>query len=156
MLFGAKSAQPPAQVEIAGKKGTVYHIDGIPPLAVVRVDGQLVVGTQAAVSAAVGAGEKTILSDPAFKPLLARLTPNASKALLIDGARAMQVFAAMSGGGASKEMRVIGALVQDLKVSLVTDEAPNRLTIRADVTGLPQFHKIVALLNGQEPQTAAK
>jgi hypothetical protein len=156
MLFGAKNAQPPAAAEIAGKKGTVYHIDGIPPLAVVRVDGQLVVGTQGAVAAAVGAGEDTILSDPAFKPLLARLTPNASKALLVDGARAMQVVEAMSGGGSSEEMRVIGALVQDLKVSLVTDEAPNRLSIRADVTGLPQFYKIVALLNGQEPQTAAK
>jgi len=53
-------------------------------------------------------------------------------------------------------MRMIGALVHDMKISIVTDESPNQLTIRADVTGLPQFRDIVMLLNGQQQQTAAK
>ena len=157
-LFGARNAQPPAEVEIAGKKGSVYQFDDFPPIAVVRVDSRLVVGTRAAVTAAVQAGAQgnSIMKDPAFEPLLARLTPNASKALLIDMGRAMPIIAALSGGGSSDEMRLIGALVHDMKISIVTDESPNQLTIRADVTGLPQFRDIVMLLNGQQQQTAAK
>ncbi|MEX0676420.1 MAG: hypothetical protein WD063_05060 [Pirellulales bacterium] len=156
-LFGAKSAQPPTEAEIAGKKGSVYQFDGIPPIAVVRAGGVLVVGTRSAVTAAVQAGAdgNSILKDPLFAPLLARLTPNASKALLIDAGRAMPIVAALAGGGSSDEMRLIGALVHDMKISIVTDEAPNRLTIRADVTGLPKFRDIVMLLNGQQRQAAA-
>jgi hypothetical protein len=157
MLFGARNAQPPAEVEIGGKKGSVYQIDGIPPIAVVRADGQLVIGTRAAVTSAVRAGAegKSILQDEGFASLLARLTPQASKALLIDAGRAMPIIAALSGGGSSDGMRLIGALVHDMKISIVTDEAPNQLTIRADVTGLPQFRDIVMLLNGQQQQHSA-
>ena len=158
MLFGAGNAPPPAEVEIAGKKGRVYQIDRIGPIAVVRVDGQLVVGTRVAVTAAVRAGAEgtSILQDEGFAPLLARLTPNASKALLIDAGRAMPILAALSGGGSSDEMRLIGALVHDMKIAIVTDESPNQLTIRVDVTGLPQFRDIVKMLNGQQQKTAAK
>ena len=157
MLFGARNAQPPADVEIEGRKGRVYQLDGIPPIAVVRTEGELVVGTQAAVTAAVRAGrdKNSILKDAQFAPLLARLTPHASKALLVDVGRAVPIVAAMLGEPSSDELRMIQAIVRDMKVSIVTDEAPNRLTIQADVTGLPKLRDIVVLLNGQQ-QTAAK
>jgi hypothetical protein len=157
-LFGARNAKPPAAVEIAGKPGHVYQIEGLPPIAVVRSGGELVVGTQAAVSAAVqaGADKNSIAKDPAFAPLLAQLPPNASKALLVDVGRALAIVAALSDDRSSDEMRMIGALVHEMKISIVTDEAPNRLTIRADVTGLPKFRDIVTLLNAQQQQTAAK
>jgi hypothetical protein len=153
-LFGAGRPQPPQEVEIAGKKGQVYRFDGVPPIAVVRTEGELVVGTQAAVTAAISAGanKKSITDDPAFEPLLARLTPNASKALLVDVGRAAEIALAMSGRDPDLEM--IAALVHDMKVSLVTDEAPNRLTIEAELTGLPKFRDIVGLLNGGRQQTA--
>jgi hypothetical protein len=155
-LFGARRPQPPAEVEIAGRKGQVYRFDGLPPIAVVRTEGELVVGTQAAVAAAIQAGAdgKSITGDPAFEPLLARLTPNASKALLVDVGRAAQIALAMSGN--DRDLQMIAALVHDMKVSLVTDEAPNRLTIEAELTGLPKFRDIVGLLNAQEGRTARK
>jgi hypothetical protein len=150
-LFGAGRPQAEA-VEIAGRKGQVYRFDGIPPIAVVRTEGELVVGTQAAVTAAVraGADKKSIAGDPAFAPLLARLTPNASKALLVDVGRAAQVALAISGN--DPDLRLIAAAVRDMKFSLVTDEAPNCLTIEAELTGLPKFRDIVGFLNGQDQQ----
>jgi hypothetical protein len=158
MLFGARHAQPAAEVEIEGRKGRVYQFDDIGPLAVVRTDGELIVGTQTAVSAAVRAGrdKSSILTDEQFQPLLAKLTPHASKALLVDVGRAVKIVNDMEAGPNSQEYRMIQAIVRDMKVSIVTDEAPNRLTIQADLTGLPKFRDIVMLLNGQQPQTAAK
>ncbi len=150
-LFGARTAQPPAEVTIEGKPGRAYHFDGIPPLAVVRSPERgLIIGTQPAVAASLCASlnQESIAQDEAFAPLLARLTPDTSKAVLIDVGRAMQIVAAMSQGRSGQELREIGALVGDMKVSLVTDEAPNRLTIRADVTGLPKFRNLLPLLQG--------
>lgn len=157
-LFGASQPTEPGEVEIAGKTGQVYHFEGLPPIAVVRTEGELVLGTQAAVAAALAAGAdgKSIAGDPAFKPLLARLTPNASKALLVDVGRAVQIAAAMDGGN-DRDLQMVAAMLHDLKASLVTDEAPNRLTIYVDVTGLPKFRDIVTLINGQQQrQTAQK
>jgi hypothetical protein len=156
MLFGARPDGAPQEAEFAGKKGQVYRIDGLPPIAVVRSGGELIVGTSGAVTAAVEASSSgnSITKDAAFAPLLARLTPNASKALLVDVGRAVQVAAVLSGEP-SDEMRIVAAMLADTKASVVTDEAPNRLTIRAEVTGLPKFRDVVTLLNSQR-QTAAK
>src|SRR5262249_42463876 len=65
-LAGARSAQPPGDVDIEGRKGRVYHFDQLPPISVVRGDRELLIGTQAAVAAALRAqGENnSIAKDP--------------------------------------------------------------------------------------------
>jgi hypothetical protein len=159
-LFGARQAQPPADVDIEGHKGKTYHIDGLPPIAVVRIDKELVIGTTAAAAAALRAGQQgeSIADDPAFAPLLARLTPDSSKALLVDVGRAMQIVAAMSPGNSQRELAAMSQMLRETKVSLVTDEAPNCLTVRAELTGLPQFRELVQLFAAPPrlPATAAR
>ncbi len=154
MLFGARHAQEPAEVDVEGTPGKTYHLDGMPPIVVVRTGKELVLGTPTAVAAAVRTGSegKSIADDPAFAPLLSKLTPDSSKALLVDVGRAVPVVAALSGDSDDEDMRMIAALLADMKVSVVTDEAPNCLTIRAELTGLPKFRDVVQMLNGGGPR----
>jgi hypothetical protein len=149
-IAGARQAKPPADVTIEGAAGRLYSFDGFPQVAIVRGSRELIIGTQAAVAASINADRErqSIAGDAAFAPLLARLTPDTSKALLVDVGRAVEIAGAMSGRQ-SRELRDIAPLVRDLKVSLVTDEAPNQLTITAEVSGLPKFRDIHALLRAQ-------
>jgi hypothetical protein len=149
-IAGARQAKPPADVTIEGAAGRLYSFDGFPAVAIVRGPRELIIGTQAAVAASIKADRQrqSIASDPAFAPLLARLTPDTSKALLVDVGRAVEIAGAMSGGQ-PRELRDIAPLVRDLKVSLVTDEAPNQFTITAELSGLPKFRDIHALLRAQ-------
>ena len=48
--------------------------------------------------------------------------------------------------GRLRELALAGQLAKDLKVSLVTDEAPNRLVIRAEVSGLPKYRDVLPLI----------
>lgn len=149
-IVGARQAKPPADVTLEGAAGRLYSFDGFPQVAIVRGPRELIIGTQAAVAASIKADRdrQSIATDPAFAPLLARLTPDTSKALLVDVGRAVAVAAAMSVPQ-SRELKSIAPLVRDLKVSLVTDEAPNQFTITAEVSGLPKFRDIHALLRAQ-------
>jgi hypothetical protein len=153
-LFGAHTTKAPSPIDIAGKPGRVYAFSGAPPIAVVRSDRELVIGTQGAVTAAIQtqAGKNSVADDKAS--LLARLTPDTSKALFLDVGRCVDIAALLSKGRDAQQLKSIGAMTRNLKVSVATDEAPNRLTIRAEVTGLPQFRDIVSLINAQQEQRA--
>jgi hypothetical protein len=156
-LFGARQPKPPAEIAIEGKTGHVYQFDGLPPIVVVRTDRELVIGTQAAVTASVkvSEGRGSIVQDAAFAPLIARLTPHASKALLVDVGRAVDIAATLTNSREARDLKAIGSLTRDSKLSIVTDEAPNQLTIFAEVTGLPKFGAILSLIGGQQSQRQA-
>jgi hypothetical protein len=153
-LFGARTTKAPSAIDVAGKPGRVYAFSGAPPIAVVRADRELVIGTQGAVTAAIQtlASKNSIADDKTS--LLARLTPDTSKALFLDVGRCVDIAASLSKGREAQQLKSIGAVTHNLKVSVATDEAPNRLTIRAEVTGLPQFCDIVSLVNAQKEQRA--
>ena len=147
-LFGTRAANPPAEVTIEGRSGHVYQFDGLPPIAVVRVDRELIIGTQAAVTASLRASvnQGSIVHDAALAPLIARLTPDTSKALLVDVGRAVEIAAALSPARQAKDLEVAARLTRDMKVSVMTDEKPDQLTITADLTGLPRFGAIWSAL----------
>ena len=93
------------------------------------------------------ANKESIEKDPAFAGLLAQITPDTSKAVLVDVGRALQVAAAMSRRNDARESDAPPPqLAGDMKVSLVTDEAPNQLVIRAEVSGLPKFRDIMSFI----------
>ncbi len=155
-LFGARTAKAPSAIDIAGKPGRAYTFSGAPPIAVVRVDRELVIGTQGAVTAAIQTqGSKNSIADDKTSQLL-RLMPDTSKALFLDVGRCVDIAASLSNGPDAQLLKAIGTVTRNLKVSVATDEAPNRLTVRAEVTGLPQFRDIVSLVNAQQEQRAAK
>ncbi|MGD9720480.1 MAG: hypothetical protein AB7O59_22030 [Pirellulales bacterium] len=147
-LFGARTATPPADVTVEGQGGKSYQFAGWPPIVVVPADRGLVIGTQAAVAASLraAANNESIETDPAFAGLLAHVTPDTSKALLVDVGRALELAAVLSGGSDAREFALAGKMTRDLKVFVVTDEAPNRLVIRAEVSGLPKYRDVLPLI----------
>jgi hypothetical protein len=163
-LFGAKTTSPPVEVTIEGQKGHSYQFDGVPAIHVVRSPQRgLVIGTQGAVTASLkaAASGESIEKDEAYAGLMARVTPHTSKAVLIDVGRAVSMVAGMSQGKDARQMAAISQIVNQMKVSLVTDEAPNQLVIRAEVSGLPKYRDVLPILQqemGQRPRgkTAAK
>jgi hypothetical protein len=150
-LAGKQPAKPPTEITLEGKSGRTYQFEGLPSIAVVRAGRELVIGTEAAVAASLkaSASQQSIAQDAACAPLIGRLTPDTSKALLVDVGRAVDLAAGLSRGRQSQEMKQAGALVRDLKFSILTDEAPNQLTLTAELTGLPKFRDIVSMLRAQ-------
>ena len=152
-LFGGRQSSPPSEIKIEGRDGHAYHLAGIPTIAVVRSgETGLVIGTQGAVAASLKAvaERRSIADDPAFAPMVARLTPTTSKALFVNVGGTLQMVAGMSKGRDSQELQTISQLVRDMKVSVTTDEPPNQLTIDAEVTGLPKFHDLLPLIRGNQ------
>jgi hypothetical protein len=58
----------------------------------------------------------------------------------------------MNGSAGGNEARAIGQLTKNLKASLVTEEAPNQLVIRAEVTGLPKYREALPLIRENAPR----
>jgi hypothetical protein len=139
-------------VTIDGNPGKKYQFAGMPPIVVARAaDRALIVGTEGAASAALRAssGQDSILTDGAYRTLLARLTANSSKAVLVDAGRAVQIARELSGDRNSSEMQMIGAALKDLRLSIVTDEAPNCLTLSVEATGLPNVPSMIETFGSQ-------
>jgi hypothetical protein len=149
----------PHDVTIEGSRGEQYQFTGMPPIVVVRAeDRALIVGTPEAASAALRAnsGKDSIRSDEAYSPLLARLTKTSSKAVLVDAGRVMQIVRTLNGGG-SPEMDMASAALKDLRVSIVTDEAPNCLTVSVEASGLPNVPALISKIgSGPHPRSHAK
>jgi hypothetical protein len=149
----------PRDVTIEGTPGRLYHFKGAPPIAVVRSpERELIVGTEDAAGAALRASRShdSIKTDAAYGKVLAKLTPTSSKAVLVDAGRAMQIARTLSGGGHSSDMDLAVVAVKDLRVSLVTDEARDSLTIRIQASGLPNVPSIIKMLATQPHSTAKK
>jgi len=151
---------PPRDVTIEGIRGEQYQFTGMPPIVVVRAaDRALIVGTHEAASAAVRAsgGKDSILADEAYSKLLARLTKTSSKAVLVDAGRVMQIVRSFSGGESKPEMDLVTAALKDLRVSIVTDEAPNCLTVSVEASGLPNVPTLISKIgSGSAPRSHAK
>ncbi len=156
-LVGAPAADAVRDVTIEGHSAKQYRFPGAPPIVVFRADRALVVGTEAAVSAAVkaGAANDGITHDPAMASLLARLSPASSKAVLVDAGRGIQIARTMVGGGNAGELLALGVALKDLKVLVATDEAPNELVVRAEITGLPSVPALLKMLGSAIPGPAA-
>ncbi len=149
MLFGAKTAGPPTEVTLEGQTGHRYQFDGIPPIVVVRSPNRgLLIGTEGAVAASLhaAANNESIESDEGFAGLLAHVSPDTSKAVLVDVGRAVALAGAFVDGNDARRLAAISQIVNELKVSLVTDEAPNQLVIRAEVSGLPKYQDLLPLI----------
>jgi hypothetical protein len=151
---------PPHDVTIEGIRGEQYQFTGMPPIVVVRAaDRALIVGTHEAASAAVRAsgGKDSILTDEAYSKLLTRLTKTSSKAVLVDAGRVMQIVRGFSGGESKPEMDLVTAALKDLRVSIVTDEAPNCLSVSVEASGLPNVPTLISKIgSGSAPRSHAK
>ena len=55
-----------------------------------------------------------------------------------------------------ERLKAIGELAHETKFSIVTDEAPNQLTVRAELTGLPKFQAILSFIESQQRPQQAK
>jgi hypothetical protein len=122
-------------------------------------DRALIVGTHEAASAAVRAsgGKDSILTDEAYSKLLTRLTKTSSKAVLVDAGRVMQIVRGFSGGESKPEMDLVTAALKDLRVSIVTDEAPNCLSVSVEASGLPNVPTLISKIgSGSAPRSHAK
>ena len=157
-LLGAPGVQAVKEVAIEGQGGRVYQFPNAPPIVVVRTAASdLVVGTEGAVAESLKslATKNAIRSDASFATLLDRLTPDSSKALLLDAGRAVQMATALSGGD-NREMMMAGMLLKDLKVSLVTDEAPTQFGFTVQATGLPNVPAIIKTDSSPAPSVSPR
>lgn len=150
----APSEMPaPTEIEIDGQRGQQYQFPDMPPIAVVKsADAAIVGGTRAAVEASVrakGTGT-TITSDEGFKSLLGALTDESSKAVLVHVGRAVATAGAMAHGREAEELKQIGAMVNEMRVLVVTDEAPTQFKLRAAASGLPNVPAVVKTVIQQE------
>ena len=75
---------------------------------------------------------------------------------MVDVGRAVEIAAAMSNERKARELKAVGELAKDMKFSIVTDEAPNQLTVRAELTGLPKFKAILSFIESQQRPQQAK
>jgi hypothetical protein len=151
-LFGEAPAPQDATIEETPAK--VFAFPDVPPVALARANHAILVGTHSAVAAALRAGRSgnAVTSDPAFAPLLEKLTPQASKALLVHIGRAIPIAAAAVGPRDAKEMMTMADLLTDLRASVVTDEAPTRFMVRAEVAGLPNVPDLIRRWEGARRQ----
>ncbi len=143
MLFGLPGVSPPQDVTIAGIQGKLYPCPEGPQLVVLRADARtLIVGTPAAVAAAVKAGAEGngLQEDPAFKPLLARLDPNTSKALLIDAGRMAQMSAEMAQRGMGHSADSLRRHIDNYRQRLETaDDPQQKQQLQMQITQLEQI-----------------
>ncbi len=76
--------------------------------------------------------------------------------MLVDAGRVMQLVRMFSGGG-SPGMDIAGAACKDLRVSIVSDEAPNCLTLSVEASGLPNVPSLISKIgSGPAPHSHAK
>lgn len=148
-LFFAPHVQGPVDVQIGDLTAQEYRFPAGPPVVVTRLgESGMVVGTQAAVQAAVEASTSgaSIRTDEAFHTLTERLSETSSKALLVDVGRVMQEVARLAPPQAARELPLIAGMFEGLQVSLITEETANSLAVRLEATGLPDVPRIVATI----------
>jgi hypothetical protein len=151
--LAAPHVQGPFDVTLDGHAGKEYRFRDAPAVVLVRLaDRGVIVGTRAAVSAAVAAcrNGESLSRDAAFQPLLEELTPTSSKAILVDVARAVGVAASSARGRQAEDFQTAERLLEGLRVSLVADEGPNTLAVRLQASGLPDVPTIVRTLLERE------
>lgn len=148
-MFLPAAAGGVSEVDLEGSRATEYRFPNAPPVLLARVqDHAIVIGTRGAVTAAVkaGPGRGAITEDAGFKPLLARLTPNTSKAILIHAGRSAETAASLAKRQEAKGLSLAAAILSNLRVCLVTDEKPTQFTVRVEATGLPNVPDAVRKL----------
>lgn len=140
-MMGAPAVGPPREISIEGQAATEYRFPDAPPIVVAKAgDRTMVAGTSGAVASALSG--KSITSDPVFRPLLDTLTSSSSKAVFVHAARVLDVVASVNPR-AQRELNQVAPFVGNLSAMLVTEEQPNALIVRAELTGLPDVPKIV-------------
>jgi hypothetical protein len=141
-LFMPAPAGGVNQVTIEGTAATEYRYPNAPPILLARVkDRAVVIGTAGATASAIRAAAegKTIAQDAGFKPLLDRLTPSTSKAILVHAGRAAETAAGLARGNEAEELKFFASVLTNLRIALLTDEKPTQFTLRAEATGLPNM-----------------
>jgi len=115
----------------AGRGARAYTCPSGLQFVVVRADERtLIVGTPAAARAAIEAGAQgNGLQGAAFQPLLARLGPNAGKALLFDVGHVTQMLGMPT------------PWLHGVKVTAICEEGPAAITVRAEAAGWPKLRK---------------
>ncbi len=158
-LMGIGEFPPPREVTIEGVQAKAYPMPEGPPIVVARVgDRALVAGTEPAVAAAIRTSKSGggILRDAAFQPLLDRLGPTASKAVLVNMGRAVRLATVGAPRQHAAELMIAGAALKDLNVSAVTDEGSTHFAMRVEATGLPNVLEIAKMfLTAQRHQAQA-
>jgi hypothetical protein len=145
-MFLPPTAGGVSEVNIDGSPATEYRFPNAPPIVLARVqDRAVVVGTRAAVAAAIktGSGRGAITEDLGFKPLLERLTPDTSKAILVHAGRAADTAAGLARGHEAEGLRLASSILSNLRVCLVTDEKPTQFTVWLEAAGLPNVPEAI-------------
>ena len=144
-MLGAPAVSAPRDITVEGQAARQFQFPDAPPIVLAKLEGGgIVAGTPGAVTAAIAAQStgQTVATDPILRPSIETLTPCSSKAVFVHAARVLEVVASVDPR-AARDLAQIRPLVGDLTVLVVTDEAPNALTVRAKIGGLPNVPDIV-------------
>lgn len=139
------------EADIEGVQGQEFRFPDAPPVMLVRSrDRAVLIGTRGAVGAAIraGRGADSLVQDAGFRPLLDRLTPTSSKAVLVHVGRVAELASTMAPGREAEHLRLAASLLANLRIGAVTDEAPTRFTVRLEASGLPNVPEAVQKLAG--------
>lgn len=146
-LAGAPFAGPPRDTTIEKVAVKEFAFKGAPPVCVARLKERvLVVGTAGAVEAAVRAEKNAVNSDAAFKEHLSQLKPTASKAAVVHIGRVLDIVRGFMSGDERQELDLARQINRNLVVSALSDEEPTRLSIHAQVTGLPNALEVAQMV----------
>ena len=121
-----------------------------PQFCVVRLDKQsFAMGTTAAVLAATKTnGDNSIIQDAEMRELVSQASQNANKAISAHVGRLLQLAAAMSSNDQAPHLAELVQVLSDMRLSIHSHEAPSKLTLRLEASGMPQFENIVKTAAG--------
>lgn len=144
------------KIDLDGIEGRHYSIprqNEIPDFVVARLNkNSLIAGTEGAVLAAIAATRSgaTMGEASAAKPFWETTSDQTAKVLFVDVSSALEMAAAQARGREAEQMKVLSRVLDELKVSLVVDEAPNTFEARLNVNGLPMFEDVIQTMSNIE------
>lgn len=144
--FAPQMGASAGETTVEGVAAHEYRFPQAPPVVLARVqDRAVVIGTRGAVTAAIQAGssQDSIVNDPGFKPIVSRLSPSTSKAIMVHVGRALETAASMAPDREAEKFKVVASMLTDLRVCVVTEEKPTQFSVRAEATGLPNVPETI-------------
>ena len=112
----------------------------------------LIASSESAVARSIAAkrGGKSMAKDEAFAASLKRLSPDATKAVLVHAGRSAAVAKRFMPPGEAAQIAPIIAVLSGTVVSMVTEHSDNELRFTAVVSGVPDVGDLVAYAITQE------
>ncbi|MEM8678538.1 MAG: hypothetical protein AAGF97_04190 [Planctomycetota bacterium] len=162
-MVGSDDGPRVEEIRVDGRSGHryVFDDDDIPEMEMVRLDdATMVFGTEDAVAAVLNLdGRKdSILNDEGLADAIKDAPAHASKAIFAQVGRMAQLAAQIEKGSDAQQLAMISQVLKHTKVVVVSDEAPDQLTVQVEASELPVFEDVIRMVaemqGSQAPQGA--